>query len=133
VIGAVGHPRIFLCTQDTDMRKSFDSLRGTIASAMHLDPLSDCLFVFKNKRADRIKVVYWDTDGFAMWYKVLQRGTFQFPSLENFSSAGIEIDTSTLSMILNGIDLGSIRRQSRFRRHHQPVQPWEPPQPDAPH
>ncbi len=66
LIGTLGHPRIFLCTHDTDMRKSFDSLRGIIRSAMHLDPLTDCLFVFKNKRGDRIKVIYWDCDGFAM-------------------------------------------------------------------
>jgi transposase len=97
------------------MRKSFDSLRGIIQRAMHLDPLSGYLFVFKNKRSDRIKAVYWDSDGFAMWYKVLQKGTFKFPDLENLSSAGLEIDASTLQMILNGIDLGSIRRQQRFR------------------
>jgi len=97
------------------MRKSFDGLRGIIRSAMHLDPLSGCLFVFKNKRGDRIKVVYFDCDGFAMWYKCLQKGTFQFPDLQNFSSAGIEIDASTLHMILDGIDLSSIRRQQRYR------------------
>jgi transposase len=97
------------------MRRSFDSLRGVIVRAMHLDPLSGYLFVFKNKRGDRIKIMYWDGDGFAMWYKVLQRGTFQFPDLQNFSSAGLEIDPSTLRMILDGIDLGSIRRQQRFR------------------
>jgi transposase len=98
------------------MRKSFNSLRGVIISSMHLDPLSGCLFVFKNKRGDRIKAMYWDGDGFAMWYKVLQKGTFQFPDLQNFSSAGLEIDPSTLRMILDGIDLGSIRRQQRFNR-----------------
>lgn len=122
MIGTTGQTRIFLCTQETDMRKSFDSLRGIIRTAMHLDSLSGYLFVFKNKRGDRIKVVYWDTDGFAMWYKVLQRGTFQFPDLQNFSSAGLEIDSSTLRMILDGIDLGSIRRQQRYR-HSTPVQP----------
>jgi transposase len=97
------------------MRKSFDSLRGIIQRAMHLDPLSGYLFVFKNKRSDRIKAVYWDSDGFAMWYKVLQKGTFKFPDLQNFSSAGLEIDGSTLQLILNGIDLSSIRRQNRYR------------------
>lgn len=110
-----GQTRIFLCTADTDMRKSFDSLRGIIRSSMHLDPQSGYLFVFKNKRADRIKCVFWDTDGFAMFYKVLQKGTFQFPSLQNISSAGLEIDASTLRMILDGIDLGSIRRQQRYK------------------
>lgn len=97
------------------MRKSFDSLRGVIQRTMNLDPLSGCLFVFKNKRGDRIKIIYFDCDGFAMWYKVLQKGTFQFPNLQNFSSAGLEIDASTLRMILDGIDLSSIRRKQRYR------------------
>jgi transposase len=92
MIGSTGDTRIFLCTQDTDMPKSFDSLRGIISRARHLDPLSGSLFLFKNKRSDRIKVVYFDSDAFATWYKVLQRGTFQFPDLQNFSSAGLEID-----------------------------------------
>ena len=78
MIGSTGSTRIFVCTQDTDMRKSIDSLCGIIRSAMHLNPLSDGLFLFKNKRGDRIKAVYWDCDGYAMWYKVLQRGTFLF-------------------------------------------------------
>lgn len=111
------------------MRKSFDSLCGIIRRAMHSDPLSGSLFVFKNKRGDRIKVVYWDVDGFAMWYKVLQKGTFNFPDLQNFSSMGLEIDSSTLQLILNGIDLGSIRRRYRYKRQdtssttEQPIAP----------
>jgi transposase len=114
------------------MRKSFDSLRGIIRGSMHLDPLTDSLFVFKNRRGDRIKVIYWDCDGFAMWYKVLQRGTFQFPDLANFSSAGIEIDSSTLRMIIDGIDLGTIRLKQRYRRAHHFHQPGQEPEP-APH
>lgn len=97
------------------MRKSFSSLIGIVRSAMHLDPLSGYLFIFKNRRGDRIKCMFWDADGFAMFYKVLQKGTFQFPNLENLNSAGLEIDSSTLRMILDGIDLGSIRRHSRYR------------------
>jgi transposase len=104
------------------MRRSFDSLLGVISSSMHLDPLSGGLFVFKNKRGDRIKCVFWDTDGFAMFYKVLQKGTFKFPSLQNISSTGLEIDPSTLRMILDGIDLGSIQRQQRYRRQPMPQQ-----------
>ena len=82
---------------------------------MHLEPLSGALFVFKNKRADRIKVLYWDTDGFVLWYKVLQKGTFQFPNLQNLSAAGVEIDSSVLALILHGIDLSTIRRRHRYR------------------
>lgn len=108
------HTRIFICTEDTDMRKSFDSLSGIVRRTMHLDPLSGYLFVFKNKRGDRIKVLYWDRDGHAIWYKVLQKGTFKFPDLKNLSSAGVEIDPPTLRLILDGIDLGSIRRRQRY-------------------
>lgn len=115
MIGPGGNTRIFLCTEDTDMRKSFNSLCGIIRRSMNLDPLSGYLFVFKNKRADRIKVVYWDSDGFAMWYKALQKGTFRFPDLQNYASSGLEIDASMLRLILDGIDLGTIRRQQRYR------------------
>lgn len=83
---------------------------------MHLDPLSGYLFVFKNKHSNRIKCVYWDSDGYAMWYKVLQKGTFQFPDLTNLSSAGVEVDSATLRAILDGIDLGSVRRRQRFKQ-----------------
>jgi transposase len=115
MISGTGSTRIFLCTQVTDMRKSFSSLCGIVRSAMHLDPLSGYLFIFKNKHGDRIKCMYWDGDGLAMWYKMLPKGTFQFPSLEHLISAGLEIDTSTLRMILDGIDLSSIRRRERYR------------------
>jgi transposase len=108
------------------MRRSFNTLCGTIRRAMNLDPLSGYLFVFKNRRADRIKAIYWDCDGYAMWYKVLQKGTFQFPDLQNFSSAGLEIDSSTLQMILNGIDLSSIRQRPRYRRSAQVEQSSQP-------
>lgn len=117
MIGTFNNIRIFLCTEDTDMRKSFSALSGIIRRSMNLDPLSGFLFVFKNKGADRIKVVYWDNDGMAMWYKLLQRGTFQFPNLQHLSSAGVEIDPSTLRLILDGIDLASIRKRHRFTRH----------------
>ncbi|MFN8550528.1 MAG: IS66 family insertion sequence element accessory protein TnpB [Candidatus Obscuribacterales bacterium] len=111
---APNNTRIFLCTEDTDMRKSFSALSGIVRRAMNLDPLSGYLFVFRNKRADRIKLLYWDRDGLAIWYKALQKGTFRFPDLKNISSAGVEIEASMLRLILDGIDLRSIRRQQRF-------------------
>ena len=112
--------RIFLCTIDTDMRRSFDSLCGVVRREMHLDPLSGYLFVFKNKRADRIKLLYWDRDGLAIWYKALQKGTFKFPDLKNISSAGLEIDAATLRLILDGVDLRTIRKQPRFKKDCSP-------------
>lgn len=97
------------------MCKSFGALQAIIRASMHLDPLSGYLFVFKNKRADRIKCVYWERDGFCMFYKVLQKGTFQFPDLEHITSAGLEIDPSTMRMILDGVDLSSIKRRQRYQ------------------
>lgn len=126
MLSSLNNTRIFLCTEDTDMRKSFSSLCGIIRRAMNSDPLSGALFVFKNRRADRIKAIYWDGDGLAIWYKSLQRGTFRFPDLKSFSSAGVEVDCTTLKMILDGIDLSSVRRQHRFRIDSSRTQPSPP-------
>jgi len=115
--------RIFLCTEDTDMRKSFGSLCGIVRGAMNLDPLSGYLFVFKNKRADRIKLLYWDRSGLAIWYKALQKGTFKFPDLQNYSSAGLEIDAVTLRLILDGIDLPTVRRQHHYTLEQNRMRP----------
>jgi transposase len=116
MLNAIPHQlRIFLCTEPADMRKNFNGLNGLVRKKMMLDPLTGHLFVFRNQRGDRLKVLYWDGDGLAIWYKQLQRGTFRFPDLKNHSSAGLEIDHSTLRLILDGIDLSTIRRQHRFR------------------
>src|SRR5271170_8193490 len=116
MLNTISHQlRIFLCTEPADMRKNFHGLNGLIRTSMMLNPLSGDLYVFRNQRGDRLKVIFWDCDGFAIWYKQLQRGTFRFPDLKNYSSAGLEIDHSTLRLILDGIDLSTIRRQYRLR------------------
>jgi transposase len=106
------------------MRKNINGLSGLIRKSMMLDPLSGHLYVFRNQRGDRLKVLYFDNDGFAIWYKMLQRGTFRFPDLKNYSSAGLEIDHTTLRLILDGIDLSTIRRQHRYK-----INPNNLPQP----
>ena len=113
--------RIFLCTEPADMRKNINGLSGLVRKSMTLDPLSGHLFVFRNQRGDRLKVLYFDHDGFAIWYKQLQRGSFRFPDLTNYSSAGLEIDHSTLRLILDGIDLSTIRRQYRYKINQPPI------------
>ena len=115
MLSSAGQVRIFLCTEPTDMRKSFNALRGIVSQAMLLDPLSGHLFVFRNKKGDRLKALWWDMDGLALWYKALQRGTFQFPDLSNYKSSGVEIDAQTLRLILDGIDLSTIKRRNRYR------------------
>jgi len=71
--------RVFLCTLPTDMRKSFDSLVGLVEQQLGQDPLAGDLFVFRSRRGDRLKLLYWDNDGLAIWYKRLEEGTFVFP------------------------------------------------------
>lgn len=105
--------RIWLATRATDLRKSFDSLAELVRQQLQGDPLSGQLFVFRNKRADRIKLLYWDEDGFVIVYKRLEAGTFRFPL---GAAAGVEIRAADLQMLLDGIDLESVKRQQRDRR-----------------
>ncbi len=104
---------IWLATRATDLRKSFDSLAELIRQQLGGDPLSGQLFVFRNKRADRVKLLYWDEDGFVILYKRLEAGTFRFPAA---AEAGVEIRAADLQMLLDGIDLSSVQRQKRYRR-----------------
>src|SRR4051812_31698837 len=104
--------RIFLGAEPTDMRKGFDGLAEMVRSAHGLDPLSGHLFVFRNRRGDRIKILYWDRDGLAYWYKRLSRGTFRFPTASSaYETKGVEVKAADLMMLLDGVDLGSVRRQ----------------------
>jgi transposase len=105
--------RIFLCTRHADLRKSFDGLAQMVREFLGADPLSGHLFVFRNKRGDRLKLLYWDSDGLAIWYKRLEQGTFRFPTATN---DGLEIRAADLTMILDGVDLGSVKRQRRYQR-----------------
>ena len=107
--------RIFLCTRHADLRKSFDGLAQLVREFLGADPLSGHLFVFRNKRGDRLKLLYWDRDGYAMWYKRLEIGTFRFPALDK-DGGGVEIPATDLALILEGIDLASVKRQKRYRR-----------------
>jgi transposase len=107
--------RIFLCTRNADMRKSFDGLAQMVREFLSADPLSGHLFVFRNKRGDRLKLLYWDSDGLAIWYKRLEEGTFRFPAPME-KGDGVEIRAADLTMLLDGVDLNSVKRQKRYRR-----------------
>jgi transposase len=108
--------RIFLCTQPADMRRSFDGLARMVREFLGADPLSGHLFVFRSKRGDRLKLLYWDNhDGLAIWYKRLEEGTFRFPAAPA-SEQGLEIRATDLAMLLDGVDLESVKRRKRYRR-----------------
>ena len=108
--------RVYLCTAPCDMRRSFDGLYALVSSAMQLNAFEGHLFVFSNRRKDRIKILYWDRDGFAIWAKRLEEGTYAMP----FAGAGgeqrQEITAQELGAILSGIDLSEAKRRKRYRR-----------------
>jgi transposase len=105
--------RIYLCTTPTDMRKGFDTLAARVKEFLAQDPLSGHLFLFIGRGKDRLKILYWDADGFCIWYKRLEEGTFRLPRLSS-DDASVELKASELAMMLEGIDLKSIKRTKRF-------------------
>jgi transposase len=106
--------RIWLCTGPTDMRRGFDRLAEQACTVTHQDPQSGHLFLFRSRSGDRLKALYWDKDGYALWYKRLEEGTFKLPRLEA-GQRSVELRASELAMILDGIDLSSVKRVKRYR------------------
>ena len=107
--------RIWLCSEPADMRRSFDGLANMVREHMGSDPLCGHLFVFRNRRRDRVKILYWDRDGLAIWYKRLEEGTLQFP-VPASDAQRVEVTPTELGMLLEGVDLSSVRRRRRHRR-----------------
>lgn len=106
---------VYLCTTPTDMRKSFDGLHSLVLQVFQRDPLTGHLFLFVNRRGDRLKILWWDRDGLAIFYKRLEAGTYQLPSASD-DSEGVEIDATDLAILLNGIDVQSAKRRKRYSR-----------------
>jgi len=102
-------PRIYLCLDPTDMRKSFDTLAALVREHLQGDPQSGTWFVFRGKQGNRLKILYWDRDGYALWNKRLEQGTFEFPKVIG-EAAGVSISATELSLILGGVALSAKRR-----------------------
>lgn len=105
--------QIFIALGATDMRKGFDGLCGLVTSVLQQDPLSGQLFLFVNRRRDKMKILYWDGDGLAIWYRRLEQGTFQMPCVDG-DQAGLEIRSDELMMLLRGIDYSNVKRRKRY-------------------
>ncbi len=105
--------RIFVAAGATDMRKGFDGLQGAVLGVLEQDPLSGHLFLFVNRRRDKLKILYWDGDGLAIWYKRLEQGTFQMPRVADDHKSA-EIRCEELTMLLRGIDYSNVRRRKRY-------------------
>ena len=106
--------RIYLCLAPADMRRSFDALARMVEEILQADPFSGHLFVFRNRRGDRLKILYWDRDGLELRYKRLEEGVFVFPPAGD--CARLSVTPGDLAMILDGIDVRSVRRAKRYSR-----------------
>ncbi len=107
--------RIWLATGPADMRCGFDRLAELARSVTGQDPHQGHLFLFRSRGGDRLKVLYWDRDGLALWYKRLEEGTFKLPRIDD-GVTSIELRPSELAMQLDGIDLRSVKRVKRYAR-----------------
>ena len=107
--------RVYLCLTACDMRKSFDGLHALVRDRLELDAFAGHLFVFANRRRDRVKILYWDRDGFAVWAKRLEAGTYAMPFGESTEEQR-EITAQELGALLSGIDLQQAKRRKRYRR-----------------
>jgi transposase len=107
--------RIFVATQPVDGRKGVDSLVAIVRSAFAQDPLSGHLYVFFSRRSDRVRIVYWDRNGFAMWTKRLEKGRFHARRSDD-GVLGIDaMEAAELALLLEGIDLAGARRRPRWQ------------------
>ena len=113
MLSFTNHVQIYLCTSPTDMLRSFDGLSALVASVMNHDPVSGHLFLFLNRRRDRIKLLYWDHDGLAIWMKRLEAGTFETPQAAA-GQACLELDATQLTLLLSGVSLQSVKRRKRY-------------------
>jgi transposase len=108
--------RVYLCLTACDMRKSFDGLHALAHEHLELDPFAGHLFVFTSRRRDRIKILYWDRDGFAIWSKRLEEGTYAIAFSGSDDERRREITAQELGALLSGIDLSTAKRRKRYQR-----------------
>ena len=104
---------IFMYTQPADMRKGFDGLSALVRSEFAKDPLDGSLFLFVNRRRDRLKILHWDGTGYWLYYRLLEAGTFEVIASPGKS---VRIDSTQLAMLLGGVSLVGARRRKRYRQ-----------------
>jgi len=114
MLNGISRP-IYIATEPVDMRKSFDGLSAIVKNHFRHDPLSGHLFVFINRCADRMKVLYFENDGYALWYKRLESGRFRLPvAIVGGGQAVAQVSAAQLAMILEGIEPVVVRKRKRF-------------------
>jgi len=108
------HQNYYLYREATDMRKGFNGLSGLVRNALGGDPLSGDVFIFLNRRRDRMKILTWERGGFVLFYKLLEKGTFQLPAA-GAGSLSCTVSWHELVLIVEGVELQSIKKRKRFR------------------
>jgi transposase len=109
------HTKIFLAVQPIDMRRGFDSLAAWVEQSLGRKVLDGDVFLFLSKRRDRLKILWWDGDGYILFYKRLEVGTFEMLA-HQADTKEIIIDSTTLSLLLRGIETGSIKMRKRYTK-----------------
>jgi transposase len=112
VLGLSANLRYFLCCSATDMRNGFDGLAGIVRNHLKKDPISGDVFIFINKTRTHIKLLYWDGDGFALFYKRLEKGRYAFTTHRELSK---QIKREELLMLLEGLSFEGMSRKKRFK------------------
>ncbi len=110
--------QIWLAAEAADMRCGFDRLAERVRAVIGQDPLAGHLFVFRSRRGDRMKILFWDRDGFVLWYKRLETGVFKLPRVEA-GARSVELRASELAMVLDGIDMSRLKRVPRYERREK--------------
>lgn len=104
------HQRYYVYKGFADMRKSFDGLGGLVRNELEKNPASGNVFIFFNKPRTHVKILFWESDGYALYYKRLERGTYELPATDDVG----EVSAQTLSLILQGIVLSSVKKKKRY-------------------
>jgi transposase len=112
--------RVYLAAEPVDLRRGHDGLIAIVRNTWKLDPFEGHLFVFMGRRLDRVKILVWDRNGFVLYYKRLSQGRFRMPSIPA-GATRVQMDATTLAMLLDGIDVKGVRRPSAWTPPTSPV------------
>lgn len=119
MIGLGPQHHYYLYRAPTDMRKGFDGLSGLVKSELGKDPLDGSVYLFINRSKNRMKILFWNGGGFWLYYKRLERGTFEIPDNKRSSPGHIRVNWNTLLLMVEGVELKSVRMRKRFELHSE--------------
>ena len=106
--------RIYMAAEPVDLRRGFDGLAAATREVIRADPLSGHLFVFTNRRSNRLKILLWEPSGYLLIYKRLERGRFRLPNSPRAGARHVEMEATDLALMMEGIDLRGARRRERW-------------------